>query len=214
MQGLAPAPQQQALTTPSPAAQSPVVQSPASEQTPFGQSPQASPEEQALYERFVSKSMQAIFSPDAMPQYVKILKGQGNPQQGLADATVQTVALITQKAETAGQKIPGDVLFAAAKEVLEELADLSKEAGIKDYSRDPDALEGAFFQAVDDFRVMLQQNGALNLQVARRDLDQIQKLDAGGGFESMLRALAMNESRPAPGGASPQPAGFAGRQGA
>lgn len=219
MQGLAPAPQQQAQPTPPPAARSPVAaQAPAPghtspAQTPLGQARQASPEEQALYERFVAKSMEAIFSPEAMPQYVKMLKGQGNPRQGLADATVQTVAMITQKAEAAGQKLPGDVVFAAAKEVLEELADLSKEAGIKDYSRDPDALEGAFFQAVDDFRVMLQQNGALKSRVAQRELAQLQKLDAGGGFESMLRALAANESRPARGEVSPRPAGFAGRQG-
>lgn len=213
MQGLAPAPRQAQPAARPPAAQPPSLEQAATAQRPLGQAQQASPQEQALYERFVAKSMEAIISDGAMPKYVKMLEGQGNPQQGLADATVQTVAMITQKAEQAGQKLPGDVVFAASKEVLEELADLSKAAGIKDYSKDPDALEGAFFQAVDDFRMMLQQSNALKPQVAQRDLARLQQLDTGGGFENMLRKLATEERQPDHGGGLPQPIGLADGQG-
>lgn len=138
--------------------------------------------------------MQVIFDDRTLPAYVKTLLGQGSPKQGLADATVQTVALVIQKAEAEGQKIPGDVLFAASKEVLEELADLSKEAGVKDYSKDPDPLDGAFFQAVDDFRMMMQQNRRLNPETFRNDMGLLRELDHKGGYERMLRGLAANKA--------------------
>ncbi|WP_420411595.1 hypothetical protein [Roseibium sp.] len=161
-----------------------------------GISPQrATPEEQTLLEKVVAKAYNLIYDDQAVGSYLEMLKGSGNPDKGLANAVAHTVARVAQAAENGGQKLPGNVLFQAGKEITEDLAELSTKARIKDYEQDQDALDGAFFQAVDDFRLMMQQNGRINPKVHQEDLARLQKMDGSGQFEQVLRGLAASDDQ-------------------
>ena len=127
---------------------------------------QATPEEQALYEKFVAKAWMLVYDPKMFPKIIEMLQGGGDPMEGLARATATIVARIASMAEQAGQKLSGDVILHAGKEVFEDLAELSGRAGIKDFAADEDAMEGAFFRAMDHFRTMLQGAGRINQQAA------------------------------------------------
>lgn len=166
---------------------------------------QASPEEQELYNQFVAKAMELTYDPKFMPKVVAMLEGEGDPQEGLAKAAALIIARVATSAEKAGIKLTGDVLFHAGTEVFEDLAELSKEAGIKDYSQDPDALEGAYFRTLDQFRVMMQESGRLNPQTAQKEMAMLEQMDANGELERMLRGLAEQDEKRMSGGKSMKP---------
>lgn len=172
-----------------------IAQPPAQPQDSGGN--QATPEEQDMLHKTVAVAYEMIYRPDTLPTFLEMLKGGGDPAKGLAQATVQTVARIQQSAEQAGDKIPGDVLFAAGKEILEDLADLATKAGIHDFAADEDALDGAFFQAVDDYRMLLQEGGKLNPQDYAGEMQKLQEMDASGDFERTLRSAAEQQAVPA-----------------
>jgi len=156
----------------------------------FGQQVQASPEEQAQYEKFVSNALNVIYNDKALPAYVETLKGDGDPKAGLAMATVQTIAMVAQSAEAAGLELSGDVVFHAGKEIFEDLADLSADAGIKDYTKDQDALDGAYFMALDQFQSLMADNGRLDQSIFQADMQKLMEMDGSGEFEATLRRLA------------------------
>src|SRR5690606_18411012 len=97
---------------------------------------QASPEEQEQYELFVAQGMNLIYDKRLFQSVVGMLEGEGDPIEGLARTAALVVAKVIQSADKAGQKFPGDVLYAAATEIFEDLAELSRRAQIKDYSQD------------------------------------------------------------------------------
>lgn len=178
-----------------------------------GETQQASPEEQKLYDHFVAKAMDLTYTKEFMPKVLGMLQGEGDPVEGLARATALIVARVQAAAEDAGEKLPGDVILHAGTEILEDLAELSKEAGIKDYSEDPDALEAAYFRALDQYRVMMQDAGKIDKGSAQRDMAQLQEMDKNGQLESMLSNLAQKpeytqdegKGKPKPGGLNQKP---------
>lgn len=173
----------------------------------------ASPEEQRLYNHFVAKAMMLTYDEKMFPQVLSMLEGEGDPVEGLARATAMIVARVASAAEQAGQQLSGDVVLHAGTEVLEDLAELAREAGIKDFSQDPDALEASYFRALDHFRMTLQDAGAIDQEAAKRDLGMLQEMDQAGQLEGMFRDLAKQDPRSARAGgakAEPEPKGRGG----
>lgn len=162
---------------------------------------QASPEEQELYTRFVSKAFSLIYDKEFFPQVTAMLEGEGDPAEGLARTTAMVVVRVVSAAREGGQDMPGDVLFHAAKEVFEDLADLSGRARIKDYGADQDALEGAFFRAMDALRIELAGSGFIDQAAAEADLAELQRMDQAGELEGLFRGLAERDDA----GRSPPP---------
>lgn len=160
----------------------------------------ASPEEQALYNQFVARAMLMIYGKTMLPKVLDMLDGgaekgqEGDPMEGLARTAALVVGRVAQAADQAGQKLTGDVLLHAGKEILEDLAELSRVAKIKDYSEDPDALEGAMFRALDQFRMMLQGAGRLDQRAAQSDMSRLEQMDQSGELETMLRGLAAKDA--------------------
>jgi hypothetical protein len=171
-----------------------------------GQPQQASPEEQALYDKIVGQAMNLVYDKEFMPQVIEMLKGEGDPVEGLARTAALVIARIATSGEKAGVQMKGDVLHHAGTEILEDLAELSREADVKDYSEDPDALEAAYFRALDMFRVMMQDAGRIKPETAQKDMAMLQEMDQSGKLEAMLRGLSQNDPRKAKAGAqAPMP---------
>jgi len=161
---------------------------------------QASAEEQDLYNRFVSKAFMLIYDEKFLPKAVDMLAGEGDPKEGLARLTSSVVVRIMKAAKESGAELGGDVLFHGAKEIFEDLAELSRVSGVFDYSQDPDALEGAYFRALDHFRMTLQEGGEIDQPAAQADLDMLQKMDAEGKLEGMFLDLAARDGASASAG--------------
>ena len=177
----------------------------------------ASPEEQAQADHLVGKAWQLIYSDNMFPQIVQMLEGgagddgqgnvsEGDPTRGLAMATDMVISRVGQVAEEAGETLMPDVAFFAFGEILEELAEVSRRGRIKDYSTDPDALELAYFQALDMYRERLDGAGVIDQESAKGDLNRLIEMDQNGQLEKIMRDLMANDEAGVAGGPEPPPA--------
>ncbi|GAA4108928.1 hypothetical protein ACFFTN_01515 [Aminobacter aganoensis] len=160
----------------------------------LGESVQASPEEQADYERFIGRAFELIYNQQMLPQVLGLLQGEGDPKEGLARAATMIIGRVAGAAQQAGTKLSGDVLLHAGTAVFEDLANLASEAGIHDFGEDRDGLEGAYFKALDLYREMLQQSGQLDEAAVAQDLDQLMRADQDGQLEAMFRRLSEEDA--------------------
>jgi len=171
---------------------------------------QASPEEQANADQFVGRAWQLIYDDKTFPQIVEMLRGgagegaTGNPVQGLAETTDMIVARVGQAAEESGATLMPDAVMHAFGDILEELAEISRRAKIKDYAQDRDSLEGAYFQALDLYRDRLQKAGVLDQAEHQRGLEQLMEADQDGTLEQIMRQLAESEDSGQAGGEVPE----------
>ncbi|MCV0395489.1 MAG: hypothetical protein K5872_22335 [Rhizobiaceae bacterium] len=194
-----------ASTPPQPASQA------QTEQPSFGEPQQASPEEQKAYDTFVGQALNLIYDKRTLPQLLAMMKE--DPIEGLASATAAVVSRIGMAGEEAGEQFSSEVVLHAATEIFEDLANLATEAGIKDFAADPDAMEGAYFRALDEFRVQLQEAGRIDPEKAKQEMASIQEADERGELEAMLRSFAERDDKegvraPKPGGDKPKPRGL------
>ncbi len=167
----------------------------------------ASPEEQAMYDKLVANAFNVIYDQKTLPIILRALQ-QDDPIQALAQPAVVVISRVLTSADQNKTKFSGNVILHAAKEIVEDLAELSREAGIHDYTNDMDALEGAFFRVMDEIRVMAQHNGSLSPEAAQQDLQRLQEMDESGELERLFMSLAekdeqgssdqMDESAPPP----------------
>lgn len=165
----------------------------------LGGAEMATPEEQDAYDRFVARSLELIYG-DGFERVLEMLRGGDDPVNGLAVTAATIVARVMDAAEKAGAVPSGDVLLNAGAEVFEDLAELSTKAGIFDFASDKEQFEGAWYRALDEFRVMRQAQGKLDPKVFEQDLAALQQADQTGELAQMLAAA---EKR---GGAGPAPA--------
>lgn len=167
---------------------------------------EASPEEQAQADEFVAHAWEVIYDDGTFPQMLETLKGgagegaEGNPVKGLATATEMVMSRVGQAAEDSGQQLQGDVVMFAFGEVLEELAEVSRRAKIKDYSQDYDGLESAYFQALDIYRERLDKAGVIDKAAHQQALEQLMQADKDGTLEKIMRDLAEGDGTGQAGG--------------
>lgn len=150
----------------------------------------ASPEEQDSYDRFVARSLEFIYDQKTLEKVVGMLSGGGDdPVSALAVTAAMIVARVEDAAEAAGQKVSGDVLIHAGKEVFEDLAELATRARIHDFGADQDGFEAAWYRALDEYRVMRQSQGKLDQGVFQQDLAGLQQADQDGRLATMMQSL-------------------------
>jgi hypothetical protein len=172
----------------------------------------ASPEEQAQHDHFVGKAWELIYSDNMFPQVLQMLEGgagedaDGDPVQGLATATDMIVARVANMAEQGGEQLQPDVVYHAGASILEELAEISRRGKIKDYSKDADSLERAWFSALDLFRERLKSAGEIDEGDAQGGLDRLVQMDQNGTLDRIMRDLAASDQG-GPAGGPEGPAG-------
>jgi hypothetical protein len=170
---------------------------------------QASPEEQEMADQFVGRAWELIYDDETFPQIVEMLKGgggeAGDPVKGLAQATDMVVAKVGQAAEDEGAKLQPDPVFHAFGDILEELAEVSRRAKIKDYAQDHAALETAYFQALDIYRERLASAGVLDEESHKQGMAQLMQADKDGTLEKIMRELAESDAAGQAGGEEPPP---------
>lgn len=171
-----------ATTTPPPRGAPPEPEARASDEGE--ESSNVTPEEQAQYDQFVANGMQLLYSPQALPRVLQAMQGDGDPVEGLANALVTLVTRLEDSAGKGNAEISGDVKFHGATELLGQMADLAKEAGIHDYSEDEQ--ERALYLALDLYRNARQQQGQLPQEAINQDWQELVQADQQGTIEEVL----------------------------
>lgn len=168
-----------------PRSDSPAQQSPAGEPMTDEGEVQASPDEQAQYDTFVDKAYELIYNGGKVnPQILKSLEGAGEPVDGLANTTAMVVIRLEDAAEQSGKKLSPDVMLHGGAEVLQDLADLAKQAGVHEYSKDE--IQGATYQALDIYRAIRQKQGKLDIPAIQQDFQEIMQASQAGQLDSLL----------------------------
>lgn len=93
-------------------------------------------DDQATYDKFVKNGMRLIYRKDdaSVKSMLASLDGNGNPLEGLANTVGTLVMRLTSSAEQKGASIPPNVVLRGAGELLEQLADYSKQSGGHEYT--------------------------------------------------------------------------------
>lgn len=144
---------------------------------------QASPQEQAIYEKAVLEAVKLTHAGKSQQAFLQAL-GEGNPMDAVALATAQSVGRVAVAAAKAGRPIPPDVLMPAAGEVMEAVMEMAEATGKIEFT--PEDQMGVAAKAFDELRVVLERNGLINRQQAQQDLSAFQQADQSGELARMI----------------------------
>jgi hypothetical protein len=157
------------------------------------------PEEQAQYDEFVKKGAELIYvdgddGAEVEPTIVEALSVPerdpdapqgGNPSiMALANATFNIVKKLDESAIEQGVPISDDVLYHGGTEILEELAEVARTAGIHDYTEEE--MSGALYQTVDLFRDHAIKTGRTSEETLKSQFGEVEEADAAGKLGDLL----------------------------
>ena len=146
-----------------------------------------SAEEQEQYDRFVTNGMKMLYDKNAVDKLLQSIEGDGNPVEGLANALVQVVMRLEDSSEQAGEKISPDVLLHGGTELLEQMVDLSEQAGGHKFKEQE--VESALYLALDTYRTTRQQQGRLDEEALSADMEQLVQADYKGELDSLIPGI-------------------------
>ena len=170
---------------------------------PAGDQSNVTPEEQAMYDTVVKNAQQIIYTDDGQvspvilshlagefePETMQMFEGaeppvSKNPVDNLAVTAVALVLFLDANATSSGVDVPDYVLYHAGNEILEDLADVAQAGKIHDYSEDE--LEGAFYRALDLFRIS---SPRVNSEQLGEEFATIANADKSGQLGQLLPGL-------------------------
>lgn len=170
-----------------------------------GSDSNVSPEEQAMYDRFVKNGLSIIYpqgtngqvspvvmahlsgqlEPEAQQQFAKAEPPlAGNPVDNLATSAVLIVLMLESSAAQANHPTPPEIVMHGGAELLGELADIATAAKIHDYSEKE--IEGATYRGMDLYRIS---SPFMDQEGAAQEFGQIEQADRDGSLEQMIPSL-------------------------
>lgn len=166
---------------------------PAGEAAPeSGGEPNVTPEEQAVYDQVVTNAYKIIYpegeEAQVSPKIIASLKASDKPVLNLATTAVTLVTALQQSAKASGQPVPGEVLFHAATEIIEDLAEVSEAAKIHDYSEEE--MENALYLGLDMYREQATKTGDIDTEQLKEGWEQVKQADASGTMDQFAPGLA------------------------
>jgi hypothetical protein len=162
------------------------------------------PEEQKLYDLTVTNGLKLMAAPKSIPAILRLLEGEGDPVEGLAQAASSVVMRLVTSLAQAGKRITPEVTYHASVELFEELADMSTRAGIHDFREDADGLQTALLRAISMTGQWMKSVGLVNEQQGAAEMAAFEQADQSGELEQKLRTLIERERGGGRGTAEPQ----------
>lgn len=171
-----------------------------------------SPEEQQQYDTFVQKAAELIYGdgkvrPEILQSLAPAREPAKDPKGGnpavlaLANTAVQIVSKLDSSSKQAGFQVSDDVLYHGGSEVVEMLAEIAQHAGFHDYTEHE--IQGAFFQAVDDYRPIAEEMGRTDQQTLKGQFQQVVDADQKGELNQLLPGIDQKgQGKQQPGGKS------------
>jgi hypothetical protein len=140
-----------------------------------GQAPQngvpATPEQQAQYNRFFAYSILMLYNEDFMPKVQELFQKTPTPIEAAARVGAAIATRIYTAALDKGAEIPTEVMLYAGQEVMGEIAEMARMAGLANLS--PEDVETAYYMAADMVRHALEGAGKIGDIDGKQELDQI-----------------------------------------
>lgn len=149
---------------------------------PMAEAANVSPEEQAMYDRFMDNGFRLAYSPQTRSAIVQRMKAGGDPVEGLAAATVNLVGALEESAQKSGATIPPDVLLHGGSDLLADLADYAGAAKVHTFS--PEEKERALYMALDLYAT--RNRDRIDTQAVGNDLKMLMDADRQGRLDDLL----------------------------
>ena len=160
----------------------------------------ATPEEQAVYERFVSMALSALYDEKMVQKHVEAIKAAESPEAGVGEVASQVAMRVYTDAKKSGQNISGEVLLNAGQEIVEATVEIAEAGGVAEF--DDKMMEMAFYIASDKFQKALTAMGDYNAERAQADVDGLNQMAESGELQSQVDQRSQAEGATAPQGAA------------
>jgi hypothetical protein len=160
------------------------------------------PEEQEIYETFVSQAQMAIYTPETTTAFLKVVKAAKDPVSELGKFAANVAFRVVQAAQDSGVDIDDEIVLQGGAEIVEALVEVSEEGGGPEF--EPDQIDGAFYAAADEYRSLMEGAGQINPDAAQQGMQDIAAAEQSGELEQMLQGAAPAGAQPGP----PPPAGM------
>jgi hypothetical protein len=141
----------------------------------------ASPEEQAMYDKFVSLSLLALYDDKMMPRTVAHITKQPNKAVAVGEVAAGIFQRVYASAKESGAEVPGDVLINAMAEIVEATVELSDTKAGTDLT--PEEMDEALYKAMDVARKMLKQAGDYTDDMKAADAAELQAMSESGEID-------------------------------
>jgi hypothetical protein len=184
MNGLGMPPEEMAAPPSAPAGADPMadpMMDSGDEMTP-GTEP-ASPEEQAMYDKFVSLALLALYDDKMMPRTVAHLTKQGNKAAAVGEVAAGIFQRVHQSAKESGAQVTGDVLINAVAEIVEATVELSDKKAGTDLT--PEQIDEALYKAMDVIRKMMKKSGDYTDEMKGEDAAALQAMSESGEIDRL-----------------------------
>lgn len=157
---------------------------------------EASPEEQALYNRFVAMAVMGLSDEQNLTNTIKAMQSAGDPTVGVAEVASAMIVRVSSMARSQGNELPGDVLMHGGKEIIEYAVELAEAAGLAEFS--PEMMEQTFYQTLDLVTQSMKDSGELDEEAIAADLPRMKQAEESGELDSILAQIqAQQSARPA-----------------
>ena len=151
----------------------------------------ASPEEQALYNRVVALALLALYDEKMMPKTLKFIEQSSDPVEAVSEVASQIGMRVFAKAKEDGVDIPGDVLLHAGEEIVEEIIELVETAGLAEFT--PEQAEKAFYATADKFSRAGSELGVYSDDQRQADKTELDRMADSGELKSILERIMADQ---------------------
>jgi hypothetical protein len=143
----------------------------------------ASPEEQALYDKFVSMALLALYDDKMMPRTVAHLTRQTNKAAAVGEIAAGIFQRVYASAKQSGAEVPGDVLINAMAEIVEAVIEVSDTKAGTNFT--PDQIDDALYKAMDVVRKMMKKSGDYTDEMKAADAAELQAMSESGEIDKI-----------------------------
>lgn len=185
LRGQAPAPQPAAALPPGQQAPMPTDPALEEEQDLDGGEP-ASPEEQDMYNRFVTGGMLMLFDEKFVPQFKSMLD-DGDLPGGIGEAVAQIGGRVASEAQRSQMQLPGDVIMHGTMELTEQAGELAEK--LTDSEIDEPTLEAAYYKALERLKPIMETSGVIDEQGAAEDEAIIAGMQETGQWDELMAMI-------------------------
>lgn len=174
-----------------------------------GQSPQADPDEQGVYDLVVTQAMEHIHGERSRDKVLKQLASGPSPAQAIGKIVAQLGLAAFRSAKSTGKadKLSQDVMLSATKELVEQLLELGQAAGAFQVASPEQAgqiAQQAAMEAVRIYGEELLASGDLDSQAAGHQLQQEIAREQQGMQQTPV-AAGVSQAINSPQGGQPPP---------
>lgn len=157
----------------------------------------ASPDEQAMYDKFVSMGLLALYDEKMMKRTVDHLTKQPDKAAAVGEVAAGIFQRVYASAKEGGANVPGDVLINAMTEIVEATVELSDKKAGTDMT--DDEIESALYKAMDIVRKAMGQTGEYSDDMRGQDAAALQAMSQNGEIQALTGGSAPTEpTTPAP----------------